>query len=61
MNEDYLLKIGEVIIFCNGHIYYDFIAIYNVFQMGLSSMLYIINDVIMCSTIIHFPVFFFFT
>ena len=27
MNEDYLLKIGEVITFCNGHIYNDFIAI----------------------------------
>ena len=26
MNEDYLLKIGEVITFCYGHTYYDFIA-----------------------------------
>ena len=39
MNEDYLLKIGEVITFCNGHIYNDFIAIYNVPEMALSSML----------------------
>ena len=61
MNEDYLLKIGEVITFCNGHIYYDFIAIYNVFEMALSSMLYIINDVIMCSSIMHFPVIYFLT
>ena len=61
MNEDYLLKIGEVITFCNGHIYYDFIAIYNVFEMALSSMLYIINDVIMSSSIIHFLVIYFLT
>ena len=39
MNEDYLLRIGEVITFCNGHIYYDFIAIYNVLEKALSSML----------------------
>ena len=39
MNEDYLLTIGEVITFCNGHTYYDFIAIYNVLEMTLSSML----------------------
>ena len=39
MNEDYLLKIGEVIAFCYGHTYYDFIAIYNVLEMALSSML----------------------
>ena len=39
MNEDYLLKIGEVITFYNGHIYYDFIDIYNVLEMALSSML----------------------
>ena len=38
MDEDYLLKIGEVIIFCNGHIYYDFIAIYSVLEIALSSM-----------------------
>ena len=61
MNEDCLLKISEVIRFCNGHIYYDFIVIYNVFEMVLSSMLYIINDVIMCSSIIHFPVVYFLT
>ena len=59
MNEDYLLKIGEVIIFCNCHIYYDFI--YNVFEMARSSLLYIINDVIMCSSIIYFPVIYFLT
>ena len=35
MNEDYLLNIT----FCNGHIYYDLIAIYNVLEMALSSML----------------------
>ena len=34
----------------------DIIAIYNVMEMALSSMLYIINDVIMCSSIIYFPV-----
>ena len=39
MNEDYLLKIGEIITFCNGHIDNDFIAIYNVLEMALSSML----------------------
>ena len=39
----------------------DFIAIYNVLEMALSSMLYIINDVIMCSSIIHFPVIYFLT
>ena len=39
MNEDYLLNIGEVITFCNGHICYDFIAINNVLEMALSSML----------------------
>ena len=59
MNEDYLLKTGEVIIFCNCHIYYDFI--YNVLEMASSFLLYIINDVIMCSSIIHFPNFYFLT
>ena len=59
MNENYLLKIGEDIIFCNDHIYYDFI--YNVLEMALSSLLYIINDVIMCSSIIQFPVIYFLT
>ena len=38
MKEDYLLKIGEVITFCNGLISYEFIAIYNVLEMVLSSM-----------------------
>ena len=37
----------------------DFIAIYNGLEIVLSSRLYIINDVIMYSNIIHFPVFFF--
>ena len=39
----------------------DFITIYNFLEMALSSMIYwyIINDVIMCSNIIHFPVIFF--
>ena len=40
--------------------YYDaidvFITIYNFFEMALSSMIYKINDVIMCSNIIKFPV-----
>ena len=39
MNADYLLKIGEAITFCNGHIDYDFIAIYNVLEMVFSFML----------------------
>ena len=39
MNEDYLLTIDEVITFCNGHIDYNFIAIYSVLEMALSSML----------------------
>ena len=53
----------------NGKMYYfnadydviDFKAIYNVQEMALSSMLYIINDVIMCSRIIYFPVIYFLT
>ena len=32
-------------------------TIYKVLKMALSSMIYIIHDVIMCSNIIHFPVF----
>ena len=60
MNEDYLLKIGEVITFCNGRIYYDFIAIYSVLEMALFFYV-IMNDVIMCSSIIHFPVIYFLT
>ena len=39
----------------------DFIAIYNVLEMVLSSMLYVINDVIMCSSIIYIPVIYFLT
>ena len=43
--------------------YYDvinvFITIYNILEMALSSMIYIINDVIMCSNVINFPVFIF--
>ena len=39
----------------------DFIAIYNVLEMSLSSMLYIINDVIICSSIIYFPDIYFLT
>ena len=53
----------------NGEMYYfnayydviDFIAIYNFLEMAFSSMLYIINDVIMCSSIIYFPVIYFLT
>ena len=40
--------------------YYDvidvFITIYNFFEIALSSMIYKVNDVIMCSDVIHFPV-----
>ena len=39
----------------------DFIVLYNVLEMALSSMLYIINDVILCSGIIYFPVIYFLT
>ena len=39
----------------------DFKTIYNFLEMQLSSMIYIINDVIMCSNIIHFPVIYFLT
>ena len=53
----------------NGKMYYfnayydviDFIAIYNVLEMALSSILYIINDVMMCSDMIYFPVIYFLT
>ena len=45
--------------------YFDFIddviAISNFLEMALYSMLYIINDVIMCSNVIHFPVIYFLT
>ena len=37
----------------------EFISIYNVLEMALSSMLYIINDIIMCSYIIQCQVSFF--
>ena len=33
----------------------DFITIYIFLEIALSSMIYIINDVIMCSIMIHFP------
>ena len=39
----------------------DFIAIYNIMEMALSSMLYIVNDVILCRSIIYFPVIYFLT
>ena len=39
----------------------DFIAIYKVLEMALTSMLYIINDVIICISIIYFPVIYFLT
>ena len=38
------MKIGEIITFCNGHIYYDFIAIYIVIEMAQSSMLYLMTS-----------------
>ena len=34
----------------------DFITIYNNLKMALVSMIYMINDVIMCSDVKHFPV-----
>ena len=37
----------------------DFITIYNYFIMALSASIYIINDVIMCSDVKHFPVIYF--
>ena len=37
----------------------DFITIYNYLKMALSSLLHIINDVIMCSDVKHFPVIYF--
>ena len=54
----------------NGKLYYanayydvidDFITMYNFLEMAHSSMIHIINDVIMCSKIIHFPVIYFLT
>ena len=36
---------------------YDFITIYNYLEMALSSLIYIINDVIMCSDVSIFPLF----
>ena len=39
----------------------DIITVYNFLEMALYSMLYIINDVIMCSNIIYFLVIFFLT
>ena len=39
----------------------DIIAIYIFLKMALSSLLYIINDVIMCSDVKHFPVIYFST
>ena len=39
----------------------DFITFYNVLEMALSSMLFIINDVVMCSSKIYFPVIYFLT
>ena len=41
------------------HVIYDFITIYNLFEMVLP-FYNIINDVIMCSIIIHFRVIYFF-
>ena len=35
----------------------DFITIYNNLKMALVSLIYIINDVIMCSDVKHFPLF----
>ena len=47
----------------NINAYYDvieyFITIYNYLKMALSSLIYLINDVIMCSEVKHFPVIYF--
>ena len=46
------------------NVYYDvidFITIYNVLEMALSFMFFTINDIIMCSSIIYFPVIYFLT
>ena len=47
----------------NANAYYDviddFITIYNYFIMALSALIYIIDDVIMCSDAKHFPVIYF--
>ena len=59
MKEDYLLKIGEVITFCNGHIYFD--LSYLQYPWNGAFFYVIVNDVIMCSSIIHFPFIFFLT
>ena len=49
----------------NVNAYYDvideFITMYNFLEMALSSMIYIINDVIMCSNVMHFPDIYFLT
>ena len=42
INEEYLLKIGEVITFCNGHIYYGSPCIS---QYNVKSTLYVMNVV----------------
>ena len=39
------------------HIINDFIAIYSILEIAIYSMLNMINDVIMCSNVIHFPLF----
>ena len=40
---------------------YDFIPIYNYLKMALSSLIDIINDVMICSDVKHFPVIYFST
>ena len=58
----YVLKnIGKIYYFNAYYDVIDFIAIYNVLEMALSFMLYIINDVIVCSSIIYFPDIYFLT
>ena len=59
----YVLKNnGEVY---NVNAYYDviddFITIYNNLKMVLSSYIYVIDDVIMCSDVKYFPVIYFWT
>ena len=47
----------------NVNAYYDvideFITIYNYIKMALSSLIYIINDVIMCSDVKRIPIIYF--
>ena len=41
------------------HVIDDFLTIYNNLKTALSSLIYIRNDVILCSDVKHFPVIYF--